>query len=225
MLKLDPENIPFLYFSQTGEDKMFLSYLETMSGYFVDVGAFDPIIYSNTFALYLRGMRGINIEPNPDAIEAFKSIRPLDINLNLGVSKTAAELEYYSFSQPTCNTFSPEFAKSVLRQDTNLVRRPTQKIQTNTLTQILDEHAPKNQPFELLTIDVEGMDLEVLQTLDWERYRPHIVFVEDHTFNIESPQDSITFQFMKSQKYTLVGKTISTLMFDETVRFEKRPKL
>jgi FkbM family methyltransferase len=224
MLKLDPENIPFLYFSQTGEDKMLLAYLDRISGYFVDVGAFDPIIYSNTFALYLRGLRGINIEPNPEAVASFQSLRSQDLNLNLGVSKSVSELEYYSFNHPASNTFCPEVAKSVVANDPQIIQHPVKKIPTKPLTQILDEHAPKDKPFELLTVDVEGMDLEVLQTLDWSRYRPHIVLVEDHSFNIESPQDSIIFQYMKSQKYTLVAKTVSTLMFDETSSFEKRKK-
>ncbi len=225
MLKLDAENIPYLYFSQTGEDKLVLSYLEQISGYYVDVGAYDPITFSNTFAFYLRGLRGINIEPNPDAIPAFEHLRSEDKTINMGVSRNAQDLDYYSFNLPTFNTFNKDFAERILSNQSGLVQHSIRKIPTRPLTDILNEHAPQDQPFQLLSVDAEGMDLEVLQSLDWKKYRPEIVLVEDLAFEIEDPQSSVLFQFMKSQSYTLVAKTVSTLMFHENERFMKRKKI
>ena len=57
-----------LSYSQQAEDLSIQRYFgeEKMNGFFVDVGAFDPIKYSNTYLFYKKGWRGINIEPNPD---------------------------------------------------------------------------------------------------------------------------------------------------------------
>jgi FkbM family methyltransferase len=225
MFDLSPENIPYLYFSQTGEDHLVLAYHPKSDGFFVDVGAFHPIELSNTFSLYLRGWRGINIEPNPRMTELFRQLRPEDLTLQCGVSRSVKEMEYISFSQPSCNTFSKAFAETVLKHDDQYKIQPKrEKIPTKPLTMILDEHFPKGQSFDLLTIDVEGMDFEVLESLDWTRYRPILVLVEDHHFNIESPQDSKIYRFMKSKGYTFAAKTLFTLLFHETEALDRKRK-
>lgn len=60
-------------------------------GFYVDVGALDPFRFSNTYALYLAGWRGINIEPRRDCIQKFEQYRKLDINLNIGISSEIRE--------------------------------------------------------------------------------------------------------------------------------------
>jgi FkbM family methyltransferase len=224
-INITPENVDYMYFSQSGEDLVVWMYTRKTKGFFVDVGAFHPVHYSNTFALYLRGWRGINIEPNPEPIGIFKELRPQDVTLNCGVSEKAGELDYYSFSIPSGNTFKKEVAEATLLQDKR-VREvcPPRKIPTRPLRDILDEHFPKGTAFDLLTVDVEGMDLEVLRSSDWNRYRPELVLVEDHDFLMENYGQSEVFKFMKSQNYTLVSKMMATLMFQETSAFEKRPQ-
>lgn len=197
-MNLSPDQVRYMYFSQTGEDILAWMYMAKPNGFFVDVGAYNPIDYSNTFALYLRGWRGINIEPNPEVINAF------------------------NFS--TANTFKKELAANFLKNDSQArLAVPTQKIQTRPLRDILDEYYPHDRYFDLLTVDVEGMDLEVLESSNWEKYRPELVLVEDHDFDMENPAASLIFQFMKEQNYTLVSKTISSLVFHKTEAFRKRP--
>ena len=83
--KLENEYISFtdfnISFSQQGEDIIIQNYFENkFDGFFIDIGAYHPIKYSNTFALYLKGWKGINIEPNPDNIPLFQNIRRRDID-------------------------------------------------------------------------------------------------------------------------------------------------
>lgn len=85
-------------------------------GFYVDVGALDPFRFSNTYALYLMGWHGINIEPRKDAIDSFKCYRQRDVNLNLGISPEAGEMEYFSFLEPAYNTTIRDRADYVIQQ-------------------------------------------------------------------------------------------------------------
>src|ERR1700726_1466588 len=89
--KLDP--FVNLAYSQDGEDMILRRLFERQkSGFYVDVGAHHPYRFSNTCYFYRRGWRGINIDPNPEAIAAFRRDRPHDINVCVGVSEEAGEL-------------------------------------------------------------------------------------------------------------------------------------
>ena len=76
------------------------------SGFYVDVGANDPSRLNNTMRFYQRGWRGISIEPNQECFSRLDKKRPLDINLNIGVSDTSGTLEFYRFFPDTLSTFS-----------------------------------------------------------------------------------------------------------------------
>lgn len=222
---IQKENIPYLYFSQSGEDLFAWVYLAKENGFFVDVGAHHPMEYSTTFSLYLRGWSGINIEPNPEPMDSFRQLRPGDLTINLGVSKESKVMDYYSFNLSAGNTFLPEIAENTLKNDLRVhSNQAPQKIQTRPLRDILDEHYPQNRYFDLLSIDVEGMDLEVLESSNWKKYRPELVMVEDHNFDMENPQKSLTFQFMKRQGYSLISKLMFTLIFHETAALKSRPR-
>ena len=91
-----------LQFSQFGEDVFLDRYFARQpTGVYVDVGAFHPLALSNTYRLYRRGWRGVNIEPNPEGYEDLRRYRQDDVNVNLAVS---CREEYVPF---TCdNVFS-----------------------------------------------------------------------------------------------------------------------
>src|SRR5437879_30132 len=87
---------PKVSYSRSGEDLLLDEILNyKMKGVYVDVGAYHPVQYSNTFKFYLRGWTGINIDPNKEAIDLFNDVRPKDINLNLAISKEAGTYTYY----------------------------------------------------------------------------------------------------------------------------------
>jgi hypothetical protein len=74
-------------YSQQGEDLVLNKVFEKKwGGFFVDVGAFEPKKYSNTYKLSLSGWTGINIEPNPNKYKLFQKERKKDINLNIGIN-------------------------------------------------------------------------------------------------------------------------------------------
>lgn len=202
-------------YAQEGED-LILDRLfdQQKSGFFVDVGAHHPMRFSNTYYFYTQGWRGVNIEPNPDSLSLFKKYRPKDINVNCGIAKTRATLSYYMFNEPALNTFDFEVCNSRIT-DTPYQHIKTIDINVAPLSEVLANFCPKDRKIDFLTIDVEGLDLEVLKSNDWERYRPSWVLVEQlNLANVESLNFEIQV-YMKSLNYELFAKTFNTLFYKD----------
>ena len=166
--------------SQEGEDLILDRLLgQRRSGFYVDVGAHHPFRFSNTQLFYRRGWRGINIDAMPGAMEAFRKARPRDINLELAVSSRREVLTFHIFDEPALNTFDPELAQQRASDGNGRRVLRTVELKTSPLTDILGEHLPPHQDIDFMSIDVEGFDLDVLRSNDWERYRPDFVVVEN----------------------------------------------
>ena len=204
-------------YAQHGEDLVLHALLSNGAhkinwfGFYVDVGAFHPEKYSNTFLFYRQGWRGINIEADPQAMEAFNCNRTRDLNLSLGISNQAGYRDLFIFQAAAYNTFSEEVAKSYQQQGEILVKK--ESVKTVRLEQVLDEHLPVGQKIDFLSVDVEGLDLEVLESNNWEKYQPLFVLVESHSLDIKQIIDSELYRFMSSQGYKLVSIAAITLIF------------
>ena len=66
------------------------------NGFYVDVGGYHPVHRNNTYLLYKKNWRGINIDLSKFSIDLFNFARPEDINLNVAVSKTNKKIKYYT---------------------------------------------------------------------------------------------------------------------------------
>ena len=208
-----------LSFSQEGEDICLLELLHGKSpGFFVDVGAHHPQRFSNTYTLYLRGWRGLNIDPLPGSAEQFRRVRPGDISIEVGVAMERARLTYHQFDEPALNTFSPKLAAQ--RESEVGVRScGTREIDTVPLVELLNTYLPKEKRFDVLNVDVEGLDLEVLQSNDWRIYRPRFVLVEDLGSVLRrNPRDSSVVSFMNQRDYELIAVGRRTLFFQSKDR-------
>ncbi len=200
------------YYSQTGEDIILEKIFSKKDGFYVDVGAYHPVHYSNTKKLYDKGWSGINIDPNPDTIFFFNKYRRNDINLNLGVSREDKTIEYYMFSHPACNTFSKDFFEK-MNQKKWIKHIKTLKVKCRTLCDILDEFVPLNKKIDVMTIDVEGFDLDVLESNDWLKYSPEVVVVEGHGFSFENMAEYPIYSFLVDKNYYLHAFTGLSLVF------------
>jgi FkbM family methyltransferase len=200
-------------YSQEGED-MILKRLfgRATSGFYVDVGAHDPRRFSNTFYFYKRGWRGLNIEPSPTAVGAFRRDRPRDINLQMGVAKRAERCKYYCFNDSALNTFDAQLVVERLAgTEYRLVR--TIEVEVEPLKDILARYLPAGQAISFLSIDVEGQDFAVLESNDWSAYRPECVLVEALRSPLEEVLRSEIYSFMRDKRYELYCKTFNTLIF------------
>lgn len=164
-------------YSQYGEDLVMDVLLGCpYEGCYVDIGANDPDDLSNTRRFYERGWRGINIEPEPRLFSRLSECRPNDVNLNVGIGAEVGTLKFYRIQPSTLSTFDPVIARYNLKSPgatlLDEVLLPVVK-----LSHILDEHLNGRQ-IDFLSVDVEGYELEVLQSNDWERYLPRLILVE-----------------------------------------------
>ncbi len=200
-------------YSQEGEDMILRRIFEGQeNGFYIDVGAHHPRRFSNTYYFYKQGWRGINIEPNPDALKAFNVDRPRDINLQLGVSDTTSILKYYSFDEPALNTFDENVVKSRLA-DTPYKVIKTNDVTVERLDKILKEHLPAGHPIDFLSVDVEGFDLAVLRSNNWHLFRPKCVLAEALNMTLDEAMKGDLVLFMLAQDYVLFARTYNTLIF------------
>jgi FkbM family methyltransferase len=202
-------------YAQEGEDILLDRLLSKQGhGFYVDVGAHHPKRFSNTQYFYLRGWRGINIEPNPVVVEIFKQMRRRDINLQLGVSDQKGELIYYEFDDPALNTFD-ESLRCERERSTSYKCIGTQNIRVEPLAHVLETHLPRGQTIDFLTVDVEGLDMNVLRSNDWRRFRPRCVVSEALNADLlpASLQSSPLVTYMQEQDYRLVAKTCNSWLF------------
>ena len=157
------------YFSQFGEDVVIGQLLKKGKGFYVDVGAYHPISFSNTYLLYRKGWSGINIEPNPKGFSLLQKFRTRDINLNLAVSESQGKI-----SMLNSTTMSRIIEPDQIETKSDIFTAETLPLRT-----ILEEHVVDGTKIDLLSIDCEGHDLAVLKSNDWRKYRPDVVVVED----------------------------------------------
>ncbi|MEZ4873252.1 MAG: FkbM family methyltransferase [Bdellovibrionales bacterium] len=202
-------------YSQFGEDVFLRKYFNYKSnGFFVDIGAFHPVQFSNTYALYkTKNWSGINIDARPNSKILFDRIRPNDCNVEALVSNKKEEFKYYSWGDHSENTIIENQAQALTQrlgpplEVKNMTSRP--------LYEILDEYAPKNSQIDFISVDVEGHDLEVLKSNNWELYSPRLVLTEGFFNNVDEVINSELYKFLIDQKYHLKAWLNPTLVFEK----------
>lgn len=166
-------------YSQKGEDLVIEKIIgKKKKGFYVDVGAHNPELFNNTKRFYDKGWRGINIEPNPLLIKALFVKRKRDINLNIGIKKQKGVGSFYEFEADSLSTFSKKEKDSKIKLGYKL--KQEHKIKVLPLMDVLKKHG--KLPIDFISVDTEGLDLEVLQSNDWKKYRPTLVCVETGVF-------------------------------------------
>ena len=185
------------------------------NGFYVDVGGYHPVHRNNTYLLYKKNWRGINIDLSKFSIDLFKFARPEDINLNLAVSKNNKKIKYYTqkkISQLT--TIYKDIANK--RMQGPIIEK---EIMSNTLTALIGKTKYKNKRIDFLNIDAEGADFEILESLNFDVYRPKLICVEIDNKQIEN---SKIFNFLKKQKYTNQwSATFSYIFKDDLYNFDR----
>jgi len=197
-------------YSQEGEDLIIKRYFEgkTNSLFYIDIGAHHPYRFSNTAIFYENGSNGINIEPNKTLFQNFQSLRLRDININVGVGSKANKLKFYEFDESALSTFNEEVYKERINEGWRLAN--ITDIQVLRLDEILKSLKIESQ-IDFINIDVEGFDLEVLESNNWELFRPTLIVVEIYNFSVNS--FSPIHEFLKSVDYQFFAKTVNTVFF------------
>jgi FkbM family methyltransferase len=200
-------------YGQDGEDLILARFLDGQSkGFYVDVGAHHPRRFSNTYLFYRLGWSGINIDAMPGSMDSFNVIRPRDINVESGVAGLSGKLSYYRFNEPALNTFNELEALSKNHPPYKII--DVIEVEVNRLDFLLDRHLPSGQKIDFLTVDVEGLDEEVLRSNDWSRYRPRFILAETLRTDMLNMDKCPVVQFLRSVGYKPVSKAYNTSFFE-----------
>jgi len=145
------------------------------TGFYVDIGANDPCLYSMTRHFYDLGWHGINVEPSKTAFQPLVKQRQRDINLNIGISNRQGMSSFYACpARSTFSTFSAEEADLLRGQG---IVFEEHQVPVMTLAQLCAQYV--HSPIDFMSIDVENHELEVIQGGDWQRHRPRVLVIED----------------------------------------------
>ncbi len=202
-------------FAQSGED-LVVHYICKHVGIkgltYLDVGAHDPVVNSNTYFFYLRGHRGVLVEPNPAMCEKLREARPHDKVLVAGIgAKAAREADYYVMNDSSRNTFSKENAEHQERTTKGGIHVvEVRKMPLLDVNEVMAEHF--EGPPTFVSIDVEGLDLAILQSMNFRRYRPKIICVEVLVSDTNRTVPEIA-TFMHKQGYVARGGSFVNTIF------------
>lgn len=207
-----PELKPNICYGQDGEDLILKRLLGSKKrGFYVDVGAHHPIRFSNTYCFYKQGWRGINVDAMPGSMIEFNRLRSRDINIECGVGTASDALSYYRFNEPALNTFNLVEAKQKNTGTYQLL--DSIPVRVERLDTLLDRHLPVGQEIDFFSIDAEGNDYEVLQSNNWERYRPRFIVIETLRTDLLGLNKCPITQLLLSVGYKPTSKVYNTTFF------------
>ena len=202
LLKIFRNKKPSFHYGEFAED-VFIDriFRKVKKGIYVDVGCYHPFKGSLTFRLFNRGWNGINIDISKTSIDLFKISRNKDTNLNLAITDYDGDVFYYE--------------NSPINQQNSIIRSNDQqskiKIKCNKLTTVLIENSIKN--FDYLNIDVEGAELNVIRGLNFDKFSPKLISVENNNLLIKDYMESEVFKILTNNNYVFINKIGVTNFF------------
>ena len=209
-----------IYFSFSGVDLILQNiFMKQNDGLYIDVCCQHPIKNNNTYLLYKKGWKGINVDLDKDNIKLFNSARPEDYNVNKALSSEIKNVELYFYHKKspinTIDKKTSEFQKAKVSSIRNIT--------TDTLNNIISNTKYKDCCIDLLSIDVEGHELQVLKGFNLTKYRPKVIVVEYLDLNVSKLEiknltlkdviDSEIYKYLSSNGYILVNSIYCDLVF------------
>ena len=169
-------------YAQDLEDIVLYTVLRDVEkGFYIDVGANDPTVFSVTRFFYDRGWNGINIEPLRDKCILLEELRKRDINLCVGIGKQAGLATIYT--RGMLSSFNSDVAEELGFSKANKYEKKMM-----TLSEVYTRFIPKGQKVHFCKIDVEGYEKECLQSINnWNEVRPWIFAIESTKPTTEIP--------------------------------------
>lgn len=169
-------------YSQCGEDKIIeflLSYMgeKNIGVSYLDIGCNDYKNLSNSYALYKKGVRGVLIDANPIYIDEIKIYRPEDVVLNCGVgAKSSEKMIFYILNTPGLSSFNLETIKEAQKQTPWIEIVDEIEVPVYTLDEIYEKYFASVPT--IVSLDVEGLEMDILTSTNFEKYRPYIFIIE-----------------------------------------------
>ena len=180
--KIQEEFLKYESYSQCGEDKIIeflLSYMgeKNIGVSYLDIGCNDYKNLSNSYALYKKGIRGVLIDANPVYLDEIKIYRPEDIVLNCGIgAKNSEKMKFYILNTPGLDSFDLESIKEAQRQTPWIEIVDEIEVPVYTLDEIYEKYFASVPT--IVSLDVEGLEMDILKSTNFEKYRPYIFIIE-----------------------------------------------
>ena len=207
-------------YAQCGED-LIVDHLIKIIGvkepYYLDLGAHHPTYLSNSYYFYEKGFTGVCVDADPSLISAFEKIRQRDLILNLGVGIEKSVLDFYLMSSKTLNTFSKAEAERYVSYGNQQIEKVI-KVEVETINFIIKKHC-KRVP-NLISLDVEGLDFMILQSFDFDQFRPEIFCIETLSYTEDKTERKLTeiIELMNQKGYMVYADTyINTIFVDKNI--------
>ena len=179
------------------------------TGLYVDIGANDPNFTGHTKRFYLRGWSGINVEPQKHLFNELNKHRKSDINLNVAVGSKKGLATFYEL--PNRNDGSSLNKKMAdLNSKWHKAEIKEVKKEVVPLKEIFENHL-SGRKIDFMSVDVEGTEMDVLKSNDWNNFRPPLVMVEIAHFDCNE-----IIRFMEETNYSLIyNNIINGIFLDE----------
>ena len=202
LLKIYRNKKPSYHYGEFGEDIFVNRILKDFNkGKYIDVGCYHPFKGSLTAKLYDKGWNGINIDLSQTTIDLFNISRKKDINLNIAVTSFDGETFYYQ--------------NSPINQQNSLIKSNEHqskiKIKCSKLNSILEKN--NIDSFDYLNIDVEGSEIEVIKGIDFKKFNPKLITIENNDLLLEDYFESEVYKLLIKNGYTLINKIGVTNFF------------
>lgn len=198
----------FESYSQAGEDRIvsfILSYGERKNKKlsYLDIGCNHYKRLNNTYGLYKKGYRGVLVEANPTMINDIVINRPGDIVLNVGISRSSGEKQtFYIVNGDGLSSFDKESIDNAKKETPWLEIVDKVEVPLMDINSVIKEYC--NMVPDVVSIDVEGAEMDILETFDFEKYRPYIFIVETISYaaNIQLDRKRTDIlQYMSEKEY------------------------
>ena len=194
--------------TQFGEDKYIINFFpENYKGKYLDVGCYHPTKHNNTYLMYKRGWRGINIDLNSLSIDLFNYHRPKDINLNTGISNKEIKKNVYFIDELNTQNTLDKNQLIFLKKHHNIKKQEITNIiiKTKKLMSILDKYKFYNIDF--MNLDIEGHELEVLKSINFKKTKIKYMCIEMINYNKKAIENGKKIKsLLIKNNYILVKK-------------------
>ena len=214
-------------FSQAGEDKiihyLLSHYLGIEKPSYLDIGTNHPILFNNTYLFYIRGGRGVCVEPDPRFYTLIRRYRRKDVVLKAGIGfKGEKSAAFYVFpqAQSAWNTFSKEEAE--IRRSESGIDYQIEQQELLDINQTISLHFKTG--LDIFSLDAEGIDFDIIKSLDLEKHRPKVICVETISFSTSGKPGKMQelINYISQRGYFIFADThINTIFCREDI-FQNR---